>query len=90
MATSRARSAATDGVANRLRFLALTGGRPVWDVVHAVPALRRRVNAALIDSAIREMPPRPEPLSTMAGYTSWPSLTDRTYSGRHLPPLPLP
>ncbi|TDC10664.1 heme peroxidase [Nonomuraea longispora] len=88
--TSRARSAATDGVVNRLRFLALTGGRPFWDAVQSVPSLRRRLNAALIDSAIREMPPRPEPLSTMAGYTSWLSLTDRTYSGRHLPPLPVP
>ncbi|MET7463189.1 peroxidase family protein [Nonomuraea sp. NPDC005501] len=81
-----ARTIATDGAVNRLRFLALTNGRPFWDLVQAVQPLRRRLNASLIDHAIREMPPRPEPLSTMAGYTSWASLTDRTYSGRHLPP----
>lgn len=83
----RARSIATDGAANRLRFLALTRGRPFWDLVQAIPPVRRRLNASLIDHAIREMPPRPEPLSTMADYTSWASLTDRTYSGRHLPPV---
>ncbi|MEU6795542.1 peroxidase family protein [Nonomuraea wenchangensis] len=88
MARSRARSIATDGLANRLRFLALTNGRPLWDLLQAGRPLRSRINASLIDHAIREMPPRPEPLSTMAGYTSWASLTDRTYSGRHLPPVP--
>jgi prostaglandin-endoperoxide synthase 2 len=83
-----ARSIATDGAANRLRFLALTHGRPVWDLLQTVQPLRRRLNATLIDQAIREMPGRPEPLSTKASYTSWSSLTDRTYSGRHLPPVP--
>lgn len=82
-----ARRVATDGLVNRLRFLALTHGRPAWDLVQHAGPVRRRVNAALIDQAVREMPPRPEPLSTMAGYTSWASLTDRTYSGRHLPPV---
>ncbi|MFI7642479.1 peroxidase family protein [Nonomuraea sp. NPDC049400] len=86
---ARARSIATDGLANRLRFLALTNGRPFWDLVQRSQPVRRRINASLIDHAIREMPPRPEPLSTMADYTSWASLTDRTYSGRHLPPAPV-
>lgn len=81
-----ARSIATDGASNRLRFLALTNGGHLWQLAQAVEPVRRRLNAALIDHAIREMPPRPEPLSAMAPYTSWPSLTDRAYNGRHLPP----
>ena len=82
----KARSIATDGATDRLRFLALTNGGPLWQAAQAVGPVRRRLNAALIDHAIREMPPRPEPLSAMAPYTSWPSLTDRSYNGRHLPP----
>jgi prostaglandin-endoperoxide synthase 2 len=83
-----ARGFASDGARNRLRFLALTHGGPLWRAAESSPALRRRINAAVIDQAVREMPPRPEPLSTMAPYTSWSSLTDRTYAGRHLPPVP--
>ncbi|MEU6999785.1 peroxidase family protein [Nonomuraea sp. NPDC046570] len=83
---TKARSIATDGAANRLKFLALTSGRPFWDLLQTIQPVRRRLNATLIDQAVREMPPRPEPLSTMADYTSWASLTDRTYSGRHVPP----
>jgi prostaglandin-endoperoxide synthase 2 len=82
----RARSITSDGAANRLRFLALTNGGPLWDAVQLIKPVHRRLNAALIDHAVREMPARPEPLSTMAPYTSWASLTDRTYNGRHLPP----
>jgi prostaglandin-endoperoxide synthase 2 len=82
----RARSIATDGANNRLRFLALTNGGPLWEAAQLVGPVRQWLNAALIDHAVREMPPRPEPLSTMAPYTSWPSLTDRSYNGRHLPP----
>ncbi|MFF5262911.1 peroxidase family protein [Actinomadura viridis] len=83
-----ARGIATDGAANRLRYLALTHGRPLWRLAEAHRGVRLRLNAALIDSAIREMPGRPEPLSTRSDYTSWTSLTDRTYMARHLPPVP--
>ncbi|POM26014.1 hypothetical protein BTM25_03980 [Actinomadura rubteroloni] len=82
------RTFAADGVENRLRLLALTHGRPLWRLAEAVPPVRLRLNAALIDRAVREMPGRPEPLSTLAPYTSWTSLTDRSYLGRHLPPTP--
>ncbi|WP_019631786.1 peroxidase family protein [Actinomadura atramentaria] len=84
----KARSIATDGAKNRLRYLALTHGAPLWRLAESVRPVRLRLNAALIDSAVREMPGRPEPLSTMAPYTSWSSLTDRSYMGRHLPPVP--
>ncbi|GAA3221738.1 peroxidase family protein [Actinocorallia longicatena] len=83
-----ARNIASDGAVNRLRFLALTRARPLWRLVETSPPVRRRLNALLIDQAVREMPARPEPLSTLAPYTSWTSLTDRTYAGRHLPPVP--
>ncbi|MFC4529725.1 peroxidase family protein [Sphaerisporangium dianthi] len=85
--TTKARSIATDGAANRLRFLALTHGRPLWELAQRLGPVRRHLNASLIDHAVREMPPRPEPLSTMADYTSWSSLTDRTFGGRHMPPV---
>ncbi|MEA2137243.1 MAG: prostaglandin-endoperoxide synthase 2, partial [Solirubrobacteraceae bacterium] len=38
-----------------------------------------------INALIGRIEPRPNPLSTMASYTSWASLTDRTWSSRHLP-----
>ncbi|MCD0449602.1 heme peroxidase [Actinocorallia sp. API 0066] len=82
-----ARTISTDGAVNRLRFLALTHARPLWRLAETSTPLRRRLNAKLIDQAVREMPPRPEPFSTLAPYTSWRSLTDRGYAGRHLPPV---
>lgn len=87
---AKARSVATDGAVNRLRYLALTHGRPLWLLAEAVRPVRLGLNAVLIDSAVREMPARPEPLSTKSPYTSWTSLTDRSYMGRHLPPAPVP
>lgn len=65
----------------------MTSFGPVWELVQRVPALRRRVNHWLIDRAVRKMPPRPNPWSTKHPYPSWDSLTDRTYSSRHLPPV---
>jgi prostaglandin-endoperoxide synthase 2 len=50
------------------------------------PHLERISNAKLVDMAIEYVPTRPNPLSTRSPYTSWASLTDRTWFGRHLPP----
>src|SRR3954453_15035180 len=48
------------------------------------PALKRVANRYLINGAVDTMKPRPYRSSTMDDYTSWDSLTDRTYSVREL------
>jgi len=73
-------------VANRIETYVTTNLSGLWKLVERVPVVHRRVNAILIDRAILKIPTRPNPLSTMAPYTSWASLTDRTYDSRHLPP----
>ena len=84
------RSTAADGWRNRIETYVTTHFEPAWAAIQRVEPLRRRVNRTLINNAILKIPTRPEPLSTMAEYTSWESLTDRTYGSRHLPPQPLP
>lgn len=87
---SARRDKSRDGFGNRFESFALTHFRPVWKLAQAIGPLGRWVNAKLVNLAIYKMPTRPLPLSTMADYTSWDSLTDRTYSDRHLPPRDLP
>ena len=81
------RSRARDGLENQVKLYVLTNFEPAWKFLHSRPRLRRFTNHALIDSAVLTMPTRPNPLSTLAPYTSWSSLTDRTFSDRHLPPV---
>lgn len=82
------RSTVNDGFENRLEFYLLTHFGGLWHLAQGIPWLRRTLNRRLLNSAINKTPPRPYPFSCMAPYTSWDSLTDRTYSGRHLPPDP--
>ena len=81
------RSTARDGIANRLQswWLAAPEWAWFWGIVQRLPPARRLFNKRLIDSAILKAPARPNRLSTRADYTSWDSLTDRTWSARHLP-----
>jgi prostaglandin-endoperoxide synthase 2 len=83
---SPGRSEIRDGVRNKLEFHVLTHYKPAWNLVQLLPPLRKRANRILINRVIYKIPTRPYPLSTMADYTSWDSLTDRTFTGRHLPP----
>jgi len=59
------------------------------DLLEYNPAVRSYVNAWLINTAVAKAPFRPYTLSTLCDYSSWDSLTDRTYCGRHLPPVSL-
>lgn len=81
------RSTARDGRRNRLQFwwMASPGWAWFWRLVQSVPPARRWFNKTLINNATLKAPPRPNPLSTQYDYTSWESLTDRSWCTRHLP-----
>ena len=85
MATKRDTS--KDGLRNKLETYALTHFKPIWNLIQSNDTLKKKVNKFLVNNAIYKVPTRPYPFSTMSPYTSWDSLTDRTYSGLHLPPL---
>ena len=82
-----ARDRSRDGLSNRIEYFVLTHFKGAWERAQANSFLRKKVNRALINHAIYKIATRPFPFSTMASYTSWDSLTDRTYTGRHLPPV---
>ena len=82
-----ARDTSKDGFRNKLETLVLTNFKPIWNFIQSNPGLSKKVNKTLINNAILKISTRPYQFSTMSPYTSWESLTDRTYSGLHLPPL---
>ena len=59
-----------------------------------IPQVRRAASRKAIQFYANSTVARPYPLSMLADYTSWRSLNDRSYTGRHLPPAepttPLP
>ncbi len=82
----RVRDTSRDGLCNRIEAALLTGLRPAWRFVNRRPALARLCNRVIVNRAVLKVPARPLALSTATAYTSWPSLTDRTWFGRYLPP----
>jgi prostaglandin-endoperoxide synthase 2 len=54
--------------------------------ISGVPPIRNLVSRWAINQFGYATTPRPRALSLASDYTSWLSLTDRSYSGRHLPP----
>jgi len=76
------------GVSNTVELWAGTHLRAVWALAgHDRSPLRSPANRLIINRFAYRMRPRPDPLTTLAPYTSWTSLTDRRYSARHLPPV---
>jgi prostaglandin-endoperoxide synthase 2 len=65
--------------------------RPVaiaTDVLRHLPFGPRLVTSAFVTLLANATPPRPRPFTLAGDYTSWISLTDRTFTGRHLPVAP--
>ncbi|MCW2704781.1 MAG: cyclooxygenase [Blastococcus sp.] len=58
------------------------------NVLKHVPFGPRLVTSAFVSLLANATPPRPRPFTLASDYTSWISLTDRSFSGRHLPVAP--
>ncbi len=73
-------------ILGRIVVLALTQLQRPWvaRMIESVPVLHRKLNALLINRIVTQARARPHPFSTMSPYTSWSSLTDKTWAGRHL------
>lgn len=82
------RDTSADGLRNRIENALLSGLRPFWTFANRTPWLARILNRLVVDNAVKKLPARPLRLSTMAIYTSWASLNDKTWFGRYLPPAP--
>ena len=79
-----------DGFQNRFEAYVLSHFPRVWRAVMAIPPLRRLANKKITSRAAGRVEGRPYAFSTLADYTSWESLTDRTYFSRQRPPRDLP
>jgi prostaglandin-endoperoxide synthase 2 len=81
-----ARDRSRDGLRNRIEDRLLSNLRPFWAFVNRTPWLARIINRVVVGNAVDKLPARPLRLSTMADYTTWDSLNDRTWFGRYRPP----
>ena len=101
--TKGRRDTSKDGLSNKLQAWALGNFKWFWNIINTNETLQKRINKSLINAAIYRIPTRPYPFSLMGlettipgtnipkkpdTYSSWDSLIDRSYTGRHLPPDP--
>ena len=83
-APTGSRDRSRDGFRNLLEGYALTHFGPFWRFANRAAWLERRLNRLLINTEVTKAETRPHPYSARSPYTSWESLTDRTWNGRYL------
>ena len=66
------------------RFVMLLGIPVIGALVMRFPWIHERLNKFMINRIVDVARSRPHPFSTQSSYSSWSSLTDRSWSGRHL------
>ncbi len=59
--------------------------KPLLNFLNSWGPLRRFISKVMINRYAYAVPPRPHATSMAAEYVTWRGLTDRRYSGRHLP-----
>ncbi len=72
--------------AKQNRGLAAHPRSAVLETDQQAALIGRIVNRLIVNNAVQKAPFRPLRLSTMGDYSSWSSLTDRTWFSRYLPP----
>jgi prostaglandin-endoperoxide synthase 2 len=75
------------GFGARISGFLIGNFQPFWDVLTQHKGLKTWLSNQIINSISSSTRTRPHPYSTVSDYTSWRSLTDRTYFARHLAPL---
>jgi len=87
-APGQQRDTSRDGLRNKVEDALLTSFQPFWASVNKTPWLARIANRLIVSNAVLKAPCRPLALSTQAPYSTWATLTDKTWFSRYLPPAP--
>jgi prostaglandin-endoperoxide synthase 2 len=82
------RDESADGWRNTVEAALLSGLQPFWAFVNKTEWLARIANRLIVNNAVLKAPCRPLALSTQSPYTTWATLSDKTWFSRYLPPAP--
>lgn len=69
-----------------MSLLSYSVQKRLFAIAEGIPPLSQIINRWAINRVVNRARSRPHPLSTVHDYVSWRGLTDRRWSGRHLPP----